>query len=68
MKHLDYIIYFIITLGINKLFLYFFQVQALLADKKVAEALELAKYSNKAGLSKEQFRNVSISPLFFILL
>ncbi|GIY91426.1 transforming growth factor-beta receptor-associated protein 1 [Caerostris extrusa] len=34
------------------------QVQALLNDKKVTEALELAKYSNKAGLSKEQFRNV----------
>ncbi|KAG8197505.1 hypothetical protein JTE90_007243 [Oedothorax gibbosus] len=34
------------------------QVQALLGDKKVAEALELAKYSNKAGLSKDQFRNV----------
>lgn len=32
------------------------QVQALLADKKVSEALELAKYSNKAGLSKEQFK------------
>ncbi|XP_055953561.1 transforming growth factor-beta receptor-associated protein 1-like [Argiope bruennichi] len=34
------------------------QVQALLNDKKVTEALELAKYSNRAGLSKEQFRNV----------
>ncbi|XP_015915375.1 transforming growth factor-beta receptor-associated protein 1 [Parasteatoda tepidariorum] len=34
------------------------QVHALLADKKVSEALELAKYSNKAGLSKEQYRIV----------
>ncbi|KFM66035.1 Transforming growth factor-beta receptor-associated protein 1, partial [Stegodyphus mimosarum] len=32
------------------------QVQSLLADKKVAEALELAKYSNKSELSKDQFR------------
>ncbi|GBN90202.1 Transforming growth factor-beta receptor-associated protein 1 [Araneus ventricosus] len=39
------------------------QVQALLSDKKVTEALELAKYSNRAGLSKEQFRNVSLSLL-----
>ncbi|XP_035226449.1 transforming growth factor-beta receptor-associated protein 1-like isoform X2 [Stegodyphus dumicola] len=34
------------------------QVQSLLADKKVAEALELAKYSNKSELSKDQFRSI----------
>lgn len=34
------------------------QVQALLSDKKVGEALELAKYSNKAGLSKDLFKKI----------
>ncbi|KAG1699826.1 Transforming growth factor-beta receptor-associated protein 1 [Nymphon striatum] len=34
------------------------QVQALLGDKRVDEALELAKYANKAGLSKEQFDKI----------
>ncbi|XP_054708029.1 transforming growth factor-beta receptor-associated protein 1-like [Uloborus diversus] len=34
------------------------QVQALLAEKKVPEALELAKYSNKAGLSREHHKNI----------
>ncbi|XP_023220764.1 transforming growth factor-beta receptor-associated protein 1-like [Centruroides sculpturatus] len=34
------------------------QVQALIADKKVSEALELAEYANKSGLSKEQCKQV----------
>lgn len=34
------------------------QVQALLVDKKVSEALELAEYANKSGLSKEQCKNI----------
>lgn len=34
------------------------QVQALLADEKVAEALELARHSNKTGLSHEQNKEV----------
>lgn len=34
------------------------QVQALLADEKVTEALELARHSNKGGLSLEQNKQV----------
>lgn len=34
------------------------QVQALLADEKVSEALELARHSNKAGLSHEQNKEI----------
>ncbi|KAH7934892.1 hypothetical protein HPB52_001875 [Rhipicephalus sanguineus] len=39
------------------------QVQALLADEKVAEALELARHSNKTGLSHEQNKElISLYP------
>ena len=35
-----------------------FQIQALLADKRVTEGLALARNARKIGLNKEQYRKV----------
>jgi len=37
------------------------QVQALLGDKRVTEALELAKNANKVGLTRDKFLKVGSS-------
>ncbi len=37
-----------------------FQIQALLADKRVMEALNLAKNARKTGLSKDKFLKVKL--------
>jgi hypothetical protein len=48
--------------------MYFLQIQALLADKRVKEALDLAKNARKIGLDKEKFLKVSQSSNRFSLL
>ena len=46
---------------ISTVLIFVWQVQALLGDKRVTEALELAKNANKAGLTRDKFLKVGSS-------
>lgn len=52
--------YFIHLLSyrMNKILIILLQVQALLGDKRVTEALDLAKNANKTGLTRDKFLKV----------
>ena len=47
----------------------FVQIQALLADKRVTEALDLAKNANRTGMTREKFLKVcNACPVVGVLL